>query len=117
MSPYATVYVFVLAAAAFAAAMLVAARLLRPSLAYARKRSTYECGIPATGGTEVKLNIRFYVFALLFVVFDVETLYVLPWAATARELGPAALAEMGVFLSVLFLGLVYAWAKGALQWE
>jgi len=117
MSPYVVIFAFVVAAVAFAAAMLAAAWLVRPSLAYARKISTYECGIPATGGTEVKLNIRFYVFALLFVVFDVETLYVLPWAVTARELGAVALAEMGVFLAVLFLGLAYAWGKGALQWE
>ena len=117
MSAYAAVYVFVLLAIAFAAAALIAAKLLRPSVEYARKLTTYECGIPAAGITEVKLNVRFYVFALLFVIFDVETLYVYPWAVTAKELGALAIAEMGVFLAILFLGLAYAWAKGALQWE
>ena len=97
--------------------MLVAAKLLRPSVAYARKISTYECGIPAVGTTEIKLNIRFYVFALLFVLFDVETLFIYPWAVTARQSGPVAIAEMAVFLTILFLGLAYAWAKGALHWE
>jgi len=117
MEAYAAVYAFALLAVAFAALALVAARLLRPSLAYARKLSTYECGIPPSGTSEVKLNIRFYVFALLFLIFDVEALYVYPWAVTAREIGAVALAEMGVFLAILFLGLAYAWARGALVWE
>ena len=114
---YATVFGIVIIATAFAAVTLLAARLLRPRLAYARKLSTYECGIPAVGTTEVKLNIRFYVFALLFVLFDVETLYVYPWAVTARAMGNVAIAEMAVFIGILFLGLVYAWGKGALTWE
>ena len=117
MSAYATVYLIVLLAIAFATVTLVAAKLLRPKVEYARKLSTYECGIPAVGTTEVKLNIRFYVFALLFVLFDVETLYVYPWAIAAKSMGSVALIEMGIFLAVLFLGLAYAWAKGALQWE
>lgn len=117
MSAYVTVYAITLLALAFATVTLVAAKLLRPRVEYARKLSTYECGIPAVGTTEVKLNIRFYVFALLFVLFDVETLFVYPWAVTAKQIGPLAIAEMGVFLAILFVGLAYAWAKGALQWE
>jgi len=117
MNAYAVIYAFTLVGVLFAAVTLIAAQLLRPRVAYDRKLSTYECGIPPTGGTEVNLNVRFYVFALLFVIFDVETLFVYPWAVTARELGPLALAEMGIFLAILFLGLAYAWSKGALQWE
>ena len=117
MPAYAVVYAMVLLGIAFAAVTLIAAKLLRPRVEYARKLSTYECGMPAVGTTEVKLNIRFYVFALLFVLFDVETLYVYPWAVTARGSGRAALAEMAVFIAILFLGLAYAWGKGALQWE
>lgn len=117
MAGLAVVYAFVLVGALFAMVTLVAAKLLRPRVEYARKLTTYECGIPAVGTTEVNLNIRFYVFALLFVIFDVETLYVYPWAVTAREIGPLALVEMGIFLAILFLGLAYAWLKGALVWE
>jgi NADH-quinone oxidoreductase subunit A len=117
MTAYAGIYAFVLVAIAFAAVTLGAAKLLRPKVPYARKESTYECGIPATGSTEVKLNIRFHTFALLFVLFDVEILYVFPWAVTARELGRLALYEMGAFLFVLALGLAFAWRKGALSWE
>jgi NADH-quinone oxidoreductase subunit A len=117
MNAYAVIYVFVIVAVGFAAVTLGAAKLLRPKVPYARKESTYECGIPATGSTEVKLNIRFHTFALLFVLFDVEVLFVYPWAVTAREMGRVALVEMGAFLFVLALGLGYAWRKGALSWE
>lgn len=117
MNAYAAVFAFVIVAVAFAAVTLIAAKILRASVPYARKESTYECGIPATGSTEVKLNIRFHTFALLFVLFDVEVLYVFPWAVTAKELGPLALYEMGAFLVVLMLGLAFAWRKGALTWE
>lgn len=117
LSPYAAVYLFAAAGVAFGAGALIAAKLLRPSLPYARKLTTYECGIKPTGSSEVRLNIRFYVFALLFVIFDVEILYVYPWAVVVKEVGVLALAEMTVFLAILFLGLVFAWAKGALVWE
>lgn len=117
MLDYVTVFAFLLVACLFAAVSLIASQLLRPSVADPIKDTTYECGMPAVGTTEVKTNIRFYVYALLFVIFDVETLFVYPWAVTARDIGPAALATMTVFLGVLFLGLVYAWMKGALAWE
>lgn len=117
MSAYAVVYAFVIVGVGFAAVTLGLAKVLRPSLPYARKESTYECGIPAVGSTEIKLNIRFHLYALLFVLFDVEILYVYPWAVTARELGTLALVEMGVFISILLLGLAFAWRKGALSWE
>ncbi len=117
MNAYAAVFAFVIVAVGFAAVTLIAAKILRASVPYARKESTYECGIPATGSTEVKLNIRFHTYALLFVLFDVEVLYVFPWAVTAKELGPLALYEMGAFLTILMLGLAFAWRKGALSWE
>ena len=117
MLDYATLFAFALVSVAFSAVTLVAAQLLRPSVPEAVKQSTYECGMEAVGTTEVKTNIRFYLFALLFVVFDVEALFILPWAVTVRELGPVALVEMLIFLAILFLGLAYAWGKGALAWD
>lgn len=117
MSAYATLFAFALVAVLFAAVSMVASSLLRPQVADPIKRTTYECGMEAVGSTEVKTNIRFYVFALLFVIFDVETLFVYPWAVSVREVGPVALVEMLIFLGVLFLGLVYAWKKGALAWD
>lgn len=117
MNPYGTVLVFALVAAAFAGVSLAAAALLRPKVADPIKSTTYECGIPAVGSTEVNTNIRFYIYALLFVIFDVEVLFVYPWAVSARGLGTVALVEMLIFLGVLFVGLIYAWKKGALEWE
>lgn len=117
MSAYAVVFAFVIVAVAFAAVTLLAAKILRPSVPYARKESTYECGIPATGSSEVKLNIRFHTYALLFVLFDVEVLYVFPWAVVSRGMGVPALIEMAAFLAILALGLAFAWRKGALSWE
>ncbi|MDE2490625.1 MAG: NADH-quinone oxidoreductase subunit A [Elusimicrobia bacterium] len=117
MNAYAAVFAFVLVAVAFAAALLLAAKLLRARVPDPRKETTYECGIPASGTTEVKLNLRFQTFALLFVLFDVEVLYVYPWAVDARGMGPLPLYEMGAFLAILALGLAFAWRKGALTWE
>jgi NADH-quinone oxidoreductase subunit A len=119
MLDYVTVFAFVLVDILFAAAMLILAQLLRPSLPDAVKGSTYECGMDAVGTTEVKTNVRFYLFALLFVIFDVELLFVVPWAVIVggRDGGPVVHLEMFVFLGILFFGLVYAWKKGALAWE
>lgn len=117
MLDFLTIYAFALVAILFAAVSMGLAYLLRPRVPDAVKASTYECGIPSIGTTEIKTNIRFYVYALLFVIFEVETLYVYPWAVTAKQLGPIALVEMLIFLTILFLGLVFAWRKGALTWD
>lgn len=79
--------------------------------------TTYECGSEPVGGSWVQLNVRFYLFALLFVLFDVETLFIYPWAVAYKSLGLTGFLEMVIFIGILFLGLVYAWRKGALKWE
>lgn len=117
MLDYLTIYVFGIIAVLFAAVSLVAAALFRPHAEDPIKPTTYECGIPSVGTTEIKTNIRFYLYALLFVVFDVEVLFVYPWAVSVKQVGPVALVEMLIFLAILFLGLIYAWGKGALTWE
>ena len=80
-------------------------------------RTTYECGPEAVGSPFVQLNVRFYIFAMLFVLFDVETLFIYPWAVAYKSLGMIGFVEMLAFILVLGLGLAYAWRKGALQWE
>src|SRR5262245_54909275 len=80
-------------------------------------RTTYECGPESVGSPWVQLNVRFYLFALLFVLFDVETLFIYPWAVAYRSLGMIGFVEMLAFIAVLFLGLVYTWRKGGLKWE
>ncbi|MFH2201782.1 MAG: NADH-quinone oxidoreductase subunit A [Elusimicrobiota bacterium] len=117
MLDYVTLFTFALVAVVFSVVAMGAARLLRPQVDDPVKETTYECGMDAVGTTELQTNIRFYLFALLFVIFDVETIFVFPWAVVVRDVGPVALIEMLVFLAILFLGLVYAWLKGALVWD
>ncbi|MBI4667826.1 MAG: NADH-quinone oxidoreductase subunit A, partial [Elusimicrobia bacterium] len=113
----ADVGIFAVVAVGFTAITLIMARLLRPRVKDACKETVYECGMPAQGTTQVRTNIRFYTFTLLFVLFDVETLYLYPWAVRAKESGVSGLIAIGIFVGVLFLGLFYAWKKGALEWE
>lgn len=118
LETYLTLLIFVIVAVGFGVVSLFAAYLLRPRVKDSIKTSTYECGMPALGTTEIKTNIRFYLYALLFVIFEVEALFVYPWAVSVKSINtPFVFAEMMIFLSVLFAGLVYAWKKGALSWE
>lgn len=112
----AAVLVFLLAVAAFLAALLLAWKVLRPSRFSEEKLTTYECGENPTGSAWIQFHVRFYVFALVFLVFDVEVVFLLPWAVVFRELGWLALAEGLVFVAVLAVALVYVWRKGDLEW-
>lgn len=113
---YAHILLFVLAGAAFVIFSLVASYLLRVRNPDARKENTYECGMEPIGTSWVQFNVRYYVIALIFVIFDVETIFLMPWAVVFGELGLVAFLEMAVFLLILIAGLVYAWRKGALEW-
>ena len=90
--------------------------LLRPHRPGAVKSTTYECGLQTTGETWVQFKIQYYLYALIFVLFDVETVFLYPWAVAYHHLPFFALIEMVVFLGILAVGLVYAWRKGALEW-
>lgn len=115
---YLALLIFLIVALGFGVVALFAAYLIRPRVKDPIKTSTYECGMQALGTTEIKTNIRFYLYALLFVIFEVEALFVYPWAVSVKAIGtPFVFAEMMIFLAVLFAGLVYAWKKGALVWE
>jgi NADH-quinone oxidoreductase subunit A len=112
---YLAVAVFVLAAFLMVGAMLGMARLLRPKLPQDEKYITYESGsdpLPLFG----QANVRYYVYALLFVIFDVEAVFIFPWATQLERYASFGLVEMGIFVLVLLLGLVYAWRKGVLRW-
>ena len=112
---YLAVAVFVLAAFLMVGAMLTMARLLRPTLPQDEKYITYESGadpLPLFG----QANVRYYVYALLFVIFDVEAVFIFPWAVKVDVLGWFGLVEMAVFVFVLLLGLAYVWRKGLLKW-
>ncbi len=83
----------------------------------AEKNEPFECGSESTGGREVKMSVKFYLTAILFVVFDIESVFVYPWAIHFRDLGWMGLGEMVSFLVVIVVALVYVWKKGALEWE
>jgi NADH-quinone oxidoreductase subunit A len=114
---YLAVAVFVGAAFLMVAAMLGVGRLLRPNRPQSEKLFTYESGSDPFGGFG-QANVRYYLYALLFVIFDVEAVFIFPWAVDADEsgLGWFGLIEMFVFVAVLVLALVYAWRKGLLKW-
>lgn len=100
-------------------AAITVARLLRPSNPYAEKRETYECGPAVFMPAWRQFNVRYYLFALLFVLFDVEMAFLYPWAVAYRGtgLGMVAVLDMVIFVIILAVGLIYAWRKGALEWE
>jgi NADH-quinone oxidoreductase subunit A len=112
---YLAVAVLIGAAILMVGAMLSAGRLLRPSRPQPEKYITYEAGSdPVTGWGQS--NVRYYVYALLFVMFDVEAVFIFPWSVRLESLGTFGLVEMAAFILLLTLGLVYAWRKGVLRW-
>ncbi len=114
---YAPILVLLLLAALFPAATLLIAAALRPASARNEaKGEAYECGVPPSGEARGRTPIRFYLLAVLFVVFDVEAIFLFPWAVRFRALGSLGFAAMLVFLGILLLGYAYAWKKGALEW-
>ena len=109
--------IFLLMGAIFPGAPIVINSLiLGPKKSNAVKNSTYECGIETVGDTWVQFKVQYYIFALVFVVFDIETVFIYPWAVAYKQVGVFALVEMMVFVAILALGLAYAWRKGALEW-
>ena len=113
---YLTVLIFGAAAAGMVGAMLGAGSLIRPKRPQAQKYINYESGVDPVGAGWSQSQIRYYVFALLFVMFDVETVFIFPWAVKLDAMAVFGLVEMVVFIAILALGLVYAWRKGVLRW-
>ncbi len=108
---------FLLLGITFVASASVVSWVIRPRASNKAKKSPYECGEVIQGDARVQFNVRYYLFALIFVIFDVEILFTMPWAVVFRQLGQTAFLEMAAFILVLGLGLFYAWKKGALQWQ
>lgn len=98
-------------------AALLIARLISPRSFSVKKSEPYECGIPTRGESMMQFKVGYYLFAILFLVFDVETVFLYLWAVVCRSLGPNGLISIGVFMFILILGLAYAWKKGALKWQ
>jgi NADH-quinone oxidoreductase subunit A len=116
MSEFAAVAVFLLVGTGIVLFTFLLAKLIRPSAPHPIKLETYECGETPIGTADIQYNVRFYIYALLFVIFDVETIFLFPWALVYRSLGFFAFVEMFVFIAILVFGLFYAWKKGVLKW-
>jgi NADH:ubiquinone oxidoreductase subunit 3 (subunit A) len=99
------------------ATALIATRLLAPYSNEAQKRTSYECGMLPIGRTRAQIHIRYYLFAILFLIFDVEAVFLFPWAVNVADAGKSAFWAMVLFIGILAAGLGYAWKKGVLQWN
>ncbi len=114
---FASVLVFVLVGVAFIFVTLLLSKMLRPSGKYsAEKYMPYECGEVPEGSAWIQFNIRFYVIALIFIIFEVEVIFLLPWAVVFKRLGAFAFVEGLIFVGILMVGLAYVWKKGDLAW-
>ncbi|MEK7682161.1 MAG: NADH-quinone oxidoreductase subunit A [Chloroflexota bacterium] len=122
LAQYGYVGIFLVIAVLIPAFMLTLSWLMsfvgvRPQKPSAVKSETYECGMETIGGSWVQFNFRYYYFALLFVIFDVETVFLYPWAVHFKQLALFGLVEMAVFMAILLVGYLYAWKKRALEWR
>jgi len=108
--------VLIIAALAFSSIAVIIARLVTKYTKNPQKGQPYECGIPTKGKTWIQLNVGYYLFALVFLIFDVELAFIYPWAVVAKSVGWIALVEIVIFFFILFIGFLYAQKKGALKW-
>lgn len=117
MAAYIPILVFLVIATVIAVAMLVIPRVIAPMRPYGEKQSAYECGFEAFDDARGRFDIRFYLVAILFVVFDLEVAFLFPWAVAFDSIGLFGFFSMMLFLGVLVVGFIYEWKKGALEWE
>ncbi len=116
LTSHAAILIFIVLVIGFLVGGLVFWWVIRPSRFSEEKQTTYECGEEPTGNAWIQFNIRFYVFALIFIIFDVEAVFLLPWAVVFKRLGLLAFVEGLVFIAILAVALVYVWRKGDLEW-
>ena len=117
LTDFGKLFIFMILGAVFVALGMLASWVLRPRRPYPTKVATYECGEEPVGQAWVRFNVRFYVIALVFLIFEVEVVFLFPWALVYRGMGLLAFLEMAVFLVILIVGLVYVWVKGDLDWD
>ena len=117
LAEYFPILLFMLVGLAVGVAPLVLGKLLGPSRPDPEKLSPYECGFEAFEDARMKFDVRYYLVAILFILFDLEIAFLFPWAVALKEIGPVGFWAMMVFLAILVVGFVYEWKKGALDWE
>jgi NADH-quinone oxidoreductase subunit A len=114
---YIPILMFIGIALAFGVLSLLVGKIVRPSKPYRAKLAPYESGSPLFSDARIPFPMRYYIIAMLFVIFDIEVIFLFPWAVVYRRLGVVGLVEMGLFLFILIIGLWYAWKKRALEWD
>jgi len=114
---YAPIFIFILIAIGMGAMPLVMTLMVSEQKPNAEKLSAYECGFEAFEDARLQIDVRFYLLAILFVIFDLESAFLFPWAIVLNKIGLFGFVEMVLFLMILLVGFIYAWKKGALQWE
>jgi NADH-quinone oxidoreductase subunit A len=117
LAEYFPILLFILVATAIGVVPLVLGKLLGPSRPDPEKLSPYECGFEAFEDARMKFDVRYYLVAILFILFDLEIAFLFPWAVALNDIGAAGFIAMMVFLGILVVGFVYEWMKGALEWE
>ena len=117
LETYLPVLLFILVGVGVGVAPQVLGYILGPNRPDTQKNSPYECGFEAFEDARMKFDVRYYLIAIQFIVFDLEIIFIVPWTLVFQELGPRALVTMGLFVGMLFLGFIYVWKKGALEWE
>nr|WP_246606648.1 NADH-quinone oxidoreductase subunit A [Lysobacter antarcticus] len=117
MGEYLPTLLFLIVASGIGVALLVVGHLLGPKRPSLAKLSPYECGFEAFEDARMQFDVRYYLVAIQFIIFDLEIIFLVPWATVFRDLGVVGLVEMGIFVSMLLLGFIYVWKKGALEWE
>jgi len=115
MGPSALI-LLIIVGVAFAGGGILASKAIAKTSKNKAKGEPYECGIPTTGTSWIQFNVGYYLFALIFLIFDVELVFMYPWAVVVKSIGVVALVEIIIFMFILFMGLLYAWKKGALKW-
>ena len=108
--------ILIIAGLVFSISAILIAKVITKGTKNAQKSEPYECGIPTVGKTWIQLNVGYYLFALIFLIFDVELIFLYPWAVVVKKIGMMGLVEIVIFFFILFLGFLYAHKKGALKW-
>ncbi len=114
---YLPILIFLAVTTAMGSVFIILGKLLGPSRPDAEKNSPYECGFEAFEDSRMKFDVRYYLVAILFIIFDLEIAFLFPWAIVLDEIGTFGLVSMAIFLGVLVIGFIYEWKKGALEWE
>jgi NADH-quinone oxidoreductase subunit A len=114
---YFPILLFIVAAVLIAGGMVLLSAFVGPRRPVPEKFEPYECGMPPVGLARERFSVKFYLVAMLFIIFDIEIIFLFPWGVIFKELGWFGFVEMGIFLLVLILGLAYVWRKGGLEWD